>query len=122
MKVCLLNDSFPPVIDGVVNVMLNYAKYLTEDYNAQVEKQLRYNGFMKGCKSYCNNGAPNSSNRVQSLYFRRIITRQYLEPGKTYYLRMKSVIDSPTRCLHLDYFEICPKEIYDNPEKSEDIW
>ena len=36
MKVCLLNDSFPPVIDGVVNVVQNYAKYLMEDYAAQV--------------------------------------------------------------------------------------
>ena len=26
MKVCLLNDSFPPAIDGVVNVVLNYAE------------------------------------------------------------------------------------------------
>ncbi len=92
------------------------------DYNAEVEKQLRYNGFMKGCKSYCRNGASNSSNRNESFYFRRIITRQYMEPDKTYYLRMKSVIDSPTRCLHLDYFELCPKEVFDNPEKSEDIW
>ena len=36
MKVCLLNDSFPPVIDGVVNVMMNYATYLMQDYGAQV--------------------------------------------------------------------------------------
>lgn len=36
MKVCLLNDSFPPVIDGVVNVMMNYADYLMRDYNSQV--------------------------------------------------------------------------------------
>lgn len=36
MKVCLLNDSFPPVIDGVVNVMMNYAKYLASDYGAEV--------------------------------------------------------------------------------------
>ena len=92
------------------------------DYNAEVEKQLRYNGFMKGCKSYCRKGTPSLSNREESHYFRRIITRQFMEPGKTYYLRMKSVIDSPTRCLHLDYFEICPKEVYDNPLKSEDIW
>ncbi len=92
------------------------------DYNAEVEKQLRYNGFMKGCKSYCRKGNPSSSNRLEYNYFRRIISRQFMEPGKTYYLRMKSVIDSPTRCLHLDYFELCPKEIYDNPVKSEDIW
>lgn len=36
MKVCLLNDSFPPVIDGVVNVLQNYAKYLMEDHDAAV--------------------------------------------------------------------------------------
>ena len=37
MKVCLLNESFPPVIDGVVNVMMNYADYMMRDYGAQVE-------------------------------------------------------------------------------------
>ena len=26
--VCLLNDSFPPMIDGVVNTVMNYAKQL----------------------------------------------------------------------------------------------
>ena len=36
MKVCLLNDSFPPVIDGVVNVMLNYARYLPEYHRCDV--------------------------------------------------------------------------------------
>jgi len=36
MKVCLLNDSFPPVIDGVANVVMNYAKILQEDGLADV--------------------------------------------------------------------------------------
>ena len=36
MKVCLLNDAFPPVIDGVVNVMMNYADYMMQDYGAQI--------------------------------------------------------------------------------------
>ena len=36
MKVCLLNDSFPPVIDGVVNVMMNYADHLMDDHGAEV--------------------------------------------------------------------------------------
>ena len=36
MKVCLLNDSFPPVIDGVVNVLQNYANHLMDDYGAEV--------------------------------------------------------------------------------------
>ena len=36
MRVCLLNDSFPPVIDGVVNVVMNYADYLIKDYASPV--------------------------------------------------------------------------------------
>ena len=36
MKVCLLNDSFPPVIDGVVNVMMNYANYMMQDCGAKI--------------------------------------------------------------------------------------
>ena len=36
MKVCLLNDAFPPVIDGVVNVLMNYADYMMKDYKAEI--------------------------------------------------------------------------------------
>ena len=36
MRVCLLNESFPPVIDGVVNVMLNYADYMMRDFGAKI--------------------------------------------------------------------------------------
>lgn len=36
MKVCLLNDSFPPVIDGVANVVLNYAGIMQEKGLAEV--------------------------------------------------------------------------------------
>lgn len=36
MKVCLLNESFPPVLDGVANVLINYASYLQKDFGASV--------------------------------------------------------------------------------------
>ena len=36
MKVCLLNDSFPPAMDGVVNVVLNYGDHLVRDHGAAV--------------------------------------------------------------------------------------
>ena len=36
MNVCLLNDSFPPVIDGVANTVLNYANILQKDRLANV--------------------------------------------------------------------------------------
>jgi len=36
MKVCLLNDSFPPVIDGVANAVVNYAEELQKQKLAEV--------------------------------------------------------------------------------------
>ena len=36
MKIVLLNDSFPPVIDGVANAVLNYAEVLTNDFHDEV--------------------------------------------------------------------------------------
>ena len=36
MKICLLNDSFPPVIDGVANVVVNYAGHLRDEHGARV--------------------------------------------------------------------------------------
>ena len=36
MKICLLNDSFPPVLDGVANVVTNYGEYLVRDCGAEV--------------------------------------------------------------------------------------
>lgn len=32
IHVCLLNDSFPPMLDGVANVMKNYADVITREY------------------------------------------------------------------------------------------
>ena len=32
LNVCLINDSFPPVIDGVANAVCNYAKYIHQDH------------------------------------------------------------------------------------------
>ena len=36
MNICLLNDSFPPVIDGVANVVMNYGRVLTQDMGENV--------------------------------------------------------------------------------------
>ncbi len=36
MKVCLLNDCFPPAIDGVVNVVMNYGAHLVKDHGVEV--------------------------------------------------------------------------------------
>ena len=36
MNICLLNDSFPPVIDGVANVVMNYGSILTNTLESNV--------------------------------------------------------------------------------------
>ena len=36
MNICLLNDSFPPVIDGVANVVMNYGSVLTKELSSNV--------------------------------------------------------------------------------------
>ncbi len=36
MTICLLNDSFPPIIDGVANVVMNYADVITRELESDV--------------------------------------------------------------------------------------
>lgn len=89
------------------------------DYNASVDKRMRNNGCMKGPFSVRPGGTPN---RYISECYRYIITRQTLDPEETYYMRIKEVLDSEYKEFMLDLLELCPKEVYDNPETPEDIW
>lgn len=93
-----------------------------EDYNAEVEKRMRNNDFMKGPESYC--GTPGSSQSVRTNpdVLRRIMVREYMEANKTYYIRFKSVLDDEKKEFAFDFIEFCAKEVYDNPQLSEDKW
>ena len=44
INVCLLNDSFPPVIDGVANATWNYAKIIDHKFGSSVVVTPRYPG------------------------------------------------------------------------------
>ncbi len=94
------------------------------DYNAEVDKRMRNNGFMKGAKSVTDNGQANDSERdyANRENVRRIMWRGTMDPDKTYYLKMKSVLDSDRKEFYMDYLEYCPKEVFDNPNEPEDIW
>ena len=94
-----------------------------DDYDAEVDKRLRNNGFMKSPILY-NAGGPGGSNwaRNSDICTRRILLRQTMDPDETYYIRFKTVMDDPTRYIYMDFLEYCPKEVYDNPETPEDIW
>jgi hypothetical protein len=92
-----------------------------EDFDSEVDHRLRNNMVMKGSKSVNSNDGPergiNDSENI-----RRIMWRGTMDPDKTYYMKMKSVLDSDKKEFYMDYMEYCPKEVYDNPEKPEDIW
>ena len=92
-----------------------------QDYNIEKDKQLRNNGYLKGAKAITSLGSAVSA-RDDIRCYRRIMVTQTMDPGKTYYLRLKTVLDSEAKEMFLDYIELCPKEVYDNPETPEDIW
>ena len=43
-SICLLNDSFPPVIDGVANAVVNYARHIEESHGHAVAVTPAYPG------------------------------------------------------------------------------
>jgi hypothetical protein len=82
---------------------------------------MRNSGIMKGVRSIKkSNGTERST--VNNECLRRILWRGTLDPHETYYFKMKSVLDSDKKEFYMDYLEYCPKEVYDNPEKPENIW
>ena len=92
-----------------------------EDEIIDIDHKLRNHGLMKATKHETEMSATTA--RAKGNCSRHIIVRQTLDPGETYYVRFKSVQPDLTRPeLYLDYFEYCPKEIYDSPEKPEDVW
>ena len=108
---------------GIGNMNVGYEKDGTDDdYNIEIDKRLRNNGVMKGAKSITADGTSTDIERNRDTNLRYIIIRQTLEPDKTYYLKVKSVLDAEDKEFYMDYLEYCPKSVYDNPEKPEDIW
>ena len=92
-----------------------------DDYNAEIDKRMRNNGYMKGSQSVnSGDGTERGVNDRENI--RHIFVRQTLDPNETYYIRLKSVLESDRKEFYMDYIEYCAKEIYDNPNEPEDIW
>lgn len=94
-----------------------------EDVNTEIEKRMRLQGYMKSPKYF----GPASSSAVTSNYrnnervLRGIIYTGTFDPKKTYYIRLKSVLENTSTQLFLDYIEFCPKSVY-NGGVEEDDW
>ena len=93
-----------------------------EEYNDRVTKTMRTKGFMKAPYAWTNANGTGSPVRTFHYMSRRILLSTFLMPYQNYYIRFKSVLDEEAKEFYMDYFEYVAKEVYDNPEESEDIW
>ena len=93
--------------------------------NIENDKNLRNQGYMKAPNMITTTGSkglePVRNTSPSTPGLRRIVTRQRMEPGTTYYLRYKSALKKLDAQLYVDFIEIVPKEVYNGAE-VEDIW
>ena len=87
---------------------------------------MRNHMYMKATAYYCRNRT--AEQHVTSLRYRKeslrlIVYRGPMKAGETYYFRFKTLLpQDATRELFGSYFEIVPKNVWDNPMRNEDIW
>ena len=96
-----------------------------ETVNAENDKNLRNQGYMKGPNYICLNASKgkNPVRERSDAYpaLRRIVTTANMEAGKSYYLRFKTALKKSDSQFFMDYFEFVPTSIY-NGALPEDIW
>ena len=86
------------------------------------DKNMRNQGYMKGPKIFCiSNGDAATTARDYQGHVRLIVTTETLKPGHTYYMRFKSCLEDNASQFFSDYFEFCPRSVYNGVE-PEDIW
>ena len=80
------------------------------------DKAMHNRGYMKGPDSHYtgdkNSDGQTFRNYKEGLIARRVITTDYFKSNKTYYLRMRLVLDNPDAEMNFDYMEWCPKSIF----------
>lgn len=94
-----------------------------ENYNREIDKNMRNHGYMKAPKYYgiSSGGAVSVNNRDTERVRRAILYTGTLDPEKTYYVRFKNVLENTSSQLFLDYIELVPKSVWAG-EEGEDAW
>lgn len=94
-----------------------------QDLATEITKNLRNKDHMLATRytNYWGSGYT-LDQRPQGASMRRIIYRGNMDPDKEYYIRIKSVLDDTSKQLYIDYMELVPRNIYDNPTTTEDAW
>lgn len=92
------------------------------EYNRTIDKSMRNRGYMKApLVITANENARKNINDGDSwnTVVRRILVRQTFDANKTYWLRFRQVVDDPLLYMSLDYLEIVPKKVYDDPQGED---
>ena len=93
-----------------------------EEANRRNDKDLKNRGYLKGPDSW-KTGTVNDANQVthrqNTNAMRIVLATESLQEGKAHYLRFKSVMDNPMGLFPFDYLELCPKDVYGNPEGED---
>jgi len=87
-----------------------------EDENKAIDKAMRNRGFMKAMDSY---GSSSEPFRIYTNDIRRILVRQYMRADQDNWLRFRQILEGSTLYMSIDYIELCPKDVYDNPEGED---
>lgn len=90
----------------------------SDDYES--DKILHANGWMKGPNSVlCANGKNSASLRTASNVIRCVVGVVNLNTDGSIYLRFRNATTNEQAQFMMDYIEVCPASIYDNPNQSE---
>lgn len=89
-----------------------------EEENTLNDKALHNRGYMKPMDCWFPGGGE-SSMRALNSPLRRILATESLSPDKTYYLRVRQVLDDPMKYFNFNYLELCPKSVYGSPEGED---
>ncbi|MFA6873249.1 MAG: fasciclin domain-containing protein [Bacteroidaceae bacterium] len=89
------------------------------DADYDVDKLLHARGWMKGPNSWYGGNNDSETLRAHQMSMRRIVGVQDLQTDQSIYLRGRNATSSDGAMFMMDYIEICPAAIYDNPEVSE---
>ena len=83
------------------------------------DKAMRNRGYMKGMASYASGSSNGDLLRKVDQYLRIILTTEYMQPNKTYKLRIRLVGGHDGVC-PIGVIELVPKSVYANSANPED--
>jgi hypothetical protein len=84
------------------------------------DKALHNRGFMKGPDVWYQGGTGTTNAlRALNLPTRRVLATESMDPEKTYYLRLRQVLDLKDKYCNFNYLEICPKSVYGSAEGED---